>query len=99
MRSGRLRQRDDQQDEPERGQADADPLPAPDLESEDALREDADEATVRGISRTYRPAPFLYLAITLVALVSPPTGAALFGAFALFWLFESSLFGRDRASA
>jgi len=63
------------------------------------LREDADEATVRGISRTYRPAPLLYLAITLVALVSPPTGAALFGAFALFWLFESSLFGHDRAQA
>jgi uncharacterized membrane protein len=63
------------------------------------LREDADEATVRGISRTYRLGPVLYFAITLVALVSPPTGAALFGAFALFWLFESSLFGRDRASA
>jgi uncharacterized membrane protein len=63
------------------------------------LREDADEATVRGISRTYRLGPVLYVAITLVALVSPPTGAALFGAFALFWLFESSLFGRDRAPA
>jgi uncharacterized membrane protein len=63
------------------------------------LREDADEATVRGISRTYRFGPVLYLVITLVALVSPPTGAALFGAFALFWLFESSLFGRDRARA
>lgn len=63
------------------------------------LREDADEATVRGISRTYRLGPVLYVAITLVALVSPPTGAALFGAFALFWLFESSLFGRDRARA
>jgi uncharacterized membrane protein len=63
------------------------------------LREDADMATVRGISRTYRLGPVLYLVITLVALVSPPTGAALFGAFALFWLFESSLFGRDRARA
>jgi uncharacterized membrane protein len=63
------------------------------------LREDADEETVRGISRTYRFGPVLYVVITLVALVSPPTGAALFGAFALFWLFESSLFGRDRASA
>ena len=63
------------------------------------LRDDADEATVRGISRTYRLGPVLYLVITLVALVSPPTGAALFGAFALFWLFESSLFGRDRARA
>jgi uncharacterized membrane protein len=63
------------------------------------LREDADAATVRGISRTYRLGPVLYLVITLIALVSPPTGAALFGAFALFWLFESSLFGRDRARA
>jgi uncharacterized membrane protein len=63
------------------------------------LREDADEPTVRGISRTYRFGPVLYLAITLVAAASPPTGAALFGAFALFWLFESSLFGRDRAQA
>jgi uncharacterized membrane protein len=63
------------------------------------LREDADEATIRGISRTYRFGPVLYLVITLVALVSPPAGAALFGAFALFWLFESSLFGHDRARA
>ena len=61
------------------------------------LRDDADPGVVRGISRTFVFGPWTYLAITLVALVSPILGAVGFALFALFWVIESSVFGRDRA--
>ena len=35
------------------------------------LRGDADQQLVRGITRSYRPGSFAYLAATLLALVSP----------------------------
>jgi uncharacterized membrane protein len=61
------------------------------------LREDADERVVRGISKTFVFGPWIYLAATLVALVAPTVGAIVFMLFALFWVIESSVFGRDRA--
>jgi uncharacterized membrane protein len=60
------------------------------------LRADADARMVAGISRSYLPGPFLYLAATLVALKSPLASAGLFAAIAIFYVMESSLFaGRD----
>ena len=60
------------------------------------LRADADERLVRGITRSYLPGPFIYLAATLVALVSPTASVVLYGAIALFYVAESSLFGGSR---
>ena len=58
------------------------------------LRHDAEEKVVQGISRSYAFGPPIYLAATVVALKSPAASAALFGALALFYTLESSLFGR-----
>ena len=58
------------------------------------LRQDAEEKAVQGISRSYAFGPPIYLAATVVALKSPAASAALFGALALFYTLESSLFGR-----
>jgi TMEM175 potassium channel family protein len=60
------------------------------------LRTDADARAVAGISRSYLPGPFMYLAATIVALKSPLASAGLFLAIAVFYVLESSLFaGRD----
>jgi uncharacterized membrane protein len=60
------------------------------------LRTDADARVVAGISRSYLPGPFMYLAATLVALLSPPTSAGLYLAIAVFYVLESSIFaGRN----
>jgi uncharacterized membrane protein len=61
------------------------------------LRADADEHTVRGISKTFVLGPWIYLAATLIAAISPTLGAIAFLLFALFWVIESSVFGRDRS--
>ena len=61
------------------------------------LRADADPLTVRGISRTFVFGPWIYLAVTAVAARYPVAGAIGFGLFALFWVIESSIFGRDRS--
>lgn len=63
------------------------------------LRDDADPRLVDGITRRYRPGPWVYLAATLVALASSTVSVILFGAIALFYVAESSLFARhpDRA--
>jgi len=58
------------------------------------LREDAEPEVVEGISRSYAFGPPIYLAATLVALKSPGASAALYGALALFYTLESSLFAR-----
>jgi uncharacterized membrane protein len=57
------------------------------------LRENADPRVVRGISRSYLPGPFIYLAATLAALISPLLSAGLYAGIALFYVVESSLFG------
>ncbi len=62
------------------------------------LRADMDAKTVSGISRSYIFGPWTYLAITLVALASPTTSIVLYGAYALFWVLESSLFARRGAT-
>ena len=58
------------------------------------IRSEADGRVVRGISRTYVLGPWIYLAATLTAFINPIVAAILFAAFALFWVLESSLFGR-----
>jgi uncharacterized membrane protein len=58
------------------------------------IRADADNRIVSGITRSYLPGPWIYLAATLVALASPTASVILFGAIALFYVAESSLFGR-----
>ncbi|CAN5270782.1 hypothetical protein BH20ACT24_BH20ACT24_23880 [soil metagenome] len=63
------------------------------------LRRDADQRVVSGITRSFLPGPWIYLAATLVALVSAMASVILFGAIALFYVLESSLFGRGKAPA
>lgn len=58
---------------------------------------DADPAVVGGITRTYIPGPWIYLGATLVAFGSPVTSIILFGAIAIFYVLESSLFGGTRS--
>ncbi len=60
------------------------------------LRDDADEVVVRGIWRSYLPGPWIYLVATLVALASARASVILFAVIALFYVTESSLFGRTR---
>ena len=56
---------------------------------------DADQRTVTGISRAFLPGIPVYLLATLSALVSAWLAVGLFAAIALFYVLESSLFGRD----
>ena len=57
------------------------------------LRDDHDPRTVKGITRSYLPGPWIYLAATLVARTA---SVVLFGAVAVFYVVESSWFGRSR---
>src|SRR3989442_8765492 len=57
------------------------------------LRADADDRLVRGITRSYLPRPFIYLPAPPLPLVSPTASVVLYGAIALFYVAESSLFG------
>lgn len=57
------------------------------------IRHDADEAVVRGISRSYALGPITYFVATLVALINARASALLFAAIALFYVLESSIFG------
>jgi uncharacterized membrane protein len=59
------------------------------------LRADADRRTVTGISRSFRPGAAAYFLSTLSSLVSPFLAVGLYSAIAVFYVFESSLFGRD----
>jgi TMEM175 potassium channel family protein len=63
------------------------------------LREDADPAVVKGITRSYLTGPWVYLLATAVAIGSPGVSLLMFAAFNLFWVLESSLFGRDKEPA
>jgi uncharacterized membrane protein len=58
------------------------------------LRPDADPKTVSGITRSFLPGSLMYLLAMLSALISGYLAVALFAAIALFYVFESSLFGR-----
>jgi uncharacterized membrane protein len=55
----------------------------------------ADQRTVSGISRSYIPGAPLYATATLVAFWSPTASVTLFAAIAVFYVLESSLFGRS----
>ena len=59
------------------------------------IRQDAEPNVIRGISRSYLPGPFIYFAATVVALANPVAGAALYAAIAVFYVLESSVFGRE----
>ena len=59
------------------------------------LRADAEPSVVTGISRSYLPGPWIYLAATLIAFASPTGSVVLFMAIALFYVLESSIFGLD----
>jgi uncharacterized membrane protein len=58
------------------------------------LRADADPRVVSGITRSYLPGPWIYLIATLVAFLSPAWSVGLYAAIALFYVLESSIFGR-----
>ena len=59
------------------------------------LRTDADSAVVSGLTRAYLPGPWIYLAATLVAFLSPAASVILFLAIAVFYVVESSIFGNS----
>jgi len=61
------------------------------------LRADADPAVVTGISRSYLPGPWIYLAATLIAFASPTASVCVFMAAALFYVLESSIFSSNAA--
>ncbi|SRR6266480_5083115 len=58
------------------------------------IRQDADPKVITGIGRSYLPGPMIYSVATVVALVSPELSAALYALIALFYVLESSVFGR-----
>ena len=59
------------------------------------LADDADPRLVSGISRSFAPGSVVYLLATLSSLISADLAVFLYAAIALFYVFESSLFGRD----
>ena len=59
------------------------------------IRDDADPKVITGIGRSYLPGPFIYSVATVVALISPQASAGLYALIALFYVLESSVFGRS----
>jgi len=59
------------------------------------LRDDADPKTVSGITRSFAPGSLLYVTAMLSALISGYLAVALFALIALFYVFESSAYGRS----
>jgi uncharacterized membrane protein len=59
------------------------------------LRTDADPKVVAGITKSFRPGVPIYAGATLLAFASPAASLALFGALALFYVFEASIFARS----
>jgi TMEM175 potassium channel family protein len=57
------------------------------------LHEDADPRVVAGISRSYLPGPWIYLAATLIAFASSWASVILFLLITAFYVIESSVFG------
>lgn len=58
------------------------------------IAEDADQRTVSGISRSFAPGAFIYGIATLSALLSAVLAVVLYAAIAIFYVIESSAFGR-----
>ncbi|HXQ44306.1 MAG TPA: hypothetical protein VN816_06680 [Acidimicrobiales bacterium] len=63
------------------------------------LRDDADPRVGSGITRSYLPGPWIYLAATLLALWKPVVSVALFAAIAGFYMLESAFFGRRETAS
>lgn len=57
------------------------------------LRRDAHAGIVSGVTRSYLPGPWIYLAGTLIAFASPTASVVVFLAIAVFYVVESSIFG------
>jgi uncharacterized membrane protein len=55
----------------------------------------ADQRTVSGISRSFLPGSFVYAAATLTSLASTYVAVVLYAAIAVFYMLESSIFGRE----
>jgi uncharacterized membrane protein len=62
------------------------------------LRDDADPRVVSGITRSYLPGPFIYLAAALIAFWKSSVSVALFAVIAAFYMLESAVFGRRQTS-
>jgi len=58
------------------------------------LRQEADARVVSGITRSFLPGPWVYLTATLLALWNPKVSVVLYAVIAVFYMFESALFGR-----
>jgi len=58
------------------------------------LHTDADPRVVSGITRSSLPGTPVYLTATLIAFVAPLASVIMFAAIALFYVIESSVFGR-----
>jgi len=56
---------------------------------------EADQRTVSGISRSFAPGSVIYGTATLSSLISAWLAVGLYAAIALFYVLESSIFGRD----
>jgi uncharacterized membrane protein len=55
----------------------------------------ADERLISGISRSFRPGTLIYGVATLSSLISATLAVVLYALIALFYVVESSIFGRD----
>jgi uncharacterized membrane protein len=58
------------------------------------LKPDVERRVVEGISRSYILGPVTYGVATLIALIDPLVSAGLYAAIAVFYVLESSVFGR-----
>ena len=56
---------------------------------------DADQRAVSGISRSFRPGSLMYGIASASSFISAYVAVALYAAIALFYVLESSIFGRD----
>jgi uncharacterized membrane protein len=58
---------------------------------------DADPKLVAGITYSYAPGALIYGTATLIAIWAPIVSIAMFAAITIFYVFESSVFGREPA--
>lgn len=58
------------------------------------IADEADQRTISGISRSFAPGWAIYATATLSSLISAWLAVGLYAAIALFYVLESSLFGR-----
>jgi uncharacterized membrane protein len=62
------------------------------------IAESADQRVISGISRSFAPGWVIYGAATLSSFISAYLAVALYAVIALFYVLESSIFGRDEVS-